>query len=131
VIRNLEDYGVTSPHDLPVAPKPYQPNRLRSQTEPFLRGPIPLTWLSLAADLRKPALSAGIALWFIRGVSKKTGAIRVTAAVRKKMGLSGNQMLRGLRALELAGLVRFVKEGRGRCPVVEIIDRPRQEAGPE
>ena len=32
-------------------------------------------------------------------------------------------MLRGLRALEGDGLVRFVKEGRGRCPVMEIVDR--------
>jgi uncharacterized membrane protein len=44
------------------------------------------------------------------------------------MGLSAGQMLRGLRALEGAGLVRFVKEGRGRCPVVEIVVQLRPEA---
>jgi uncharacterized membrane protein len=44
------------------------------------------------------------------------------------MGLSAGQMLRGLRALEGAGLVRFVKEGRGRCPVVEIVAQLPQEA---
>ena len=32
-------------------------------------------------------------------------------------------MLRGLRALEGDGLVRFVKEGRGRYPVMKIVDR--------
>lgn len=72
-------------------------------------------------------MPAGLCLWFVRGVSKKTGPIRVSAAVRKKMRLSAGQMLRGLRALEAGGLARFVKEGRGRCPVVEIVVqlRPR------
>jgi predicted transcriptional regulator len=45
------------------------------------------------------------------------------------MRQTAGQMLRGLRALEGAGLVRFVKQGRGRCPVVEIVDRPSREAG--
>lgn len=128
MIRNLEDYGAASAHELPAAPKPG--HRPRHRREPFLRGPIPLAWLSLASTLRKPALPAGIGLWFVRGVSGKTGPVRVTAAIRRKMQLSAGQMLRGLRALESAGLVRFVKEGRGRCPVVEIIDRPPVEAGP-
>ena len=86
-----------------------------------------MEWLSRAAALRKPALPAGLGLWFVRGVSKKTGPIRASAAVRKKMGLSAGQMLRGLRALESAGLVRFVKGGRGRCPVVEIAVQLRSE----
>jgi hypothetical protein len=80
--------------------------------------------------MRKPALPAGLCLWFVRGVSKKTGPLRVSAAVRKKVGLSAGQMLRGLRALEAGGLVRFVKEGRGRCPVVEIVAQLRMEADP-
>lgn len=120
-MRSLEDYGAASQDELPPPPKLGQRRRLGA--EPFLRGPIPLAWLARAAQLRKPALPAGIALWFVRGVSNKTGAVRVSAAVRKKVGQSAGQMLRGLRALEEAGLVRFVKDGRGRCPVVEIVER--------
>ncbi len=127
MIRSVEDYGAVSAHELPPAPRPGQRRRLRA--EPFLRGPIPLEWLSRASALRKPALPAGLGLWFVRGVSKKTGPIRASAAVRKKMRLSAGQMLRGLRALESAGLVRFVKEGRGRCPVVEIVVQLRPEGG--
>ncbi len=123
----LEDYGATSGHELPPAPKPRHRGKLR--VEPFLRGPIPLEWLAHAAQLRKPAMPAGHCLWFVRGVSKNTGPLRVSAAVRKKMRLSAGQMLRGLRALAGADLVRFVKEGRGRCPVVEIVDR-RLPRGP-
>jgi predicted ArsR family transcriptional regulator len=74
-------------------------------------------------------MPAGVCLWFVRGVSKKTGPIRASAAVRKKMRLTAGQMLRGLRALEAGGLVRFVKEGRGRCPVVEIVAQLRTEGG--
>jgi len=127
VIRSLEDYGAVSPDELPPSQKPDQRRRLR--TEPFLRGPIPLWWLAGAAQLRKPALPAGLALWFVRGVTNKTNPIRVSAAVRKKVRQTAGQMLRGLRALEGAGLVRFVKEGRGRCPVVEIVDQLRPDAG--
>lgn len=127
MIRSVEDYGAVSADELPPPPKPGQRRRLRA--EPFLRGPIPLAWLAKAAQLRKPALPAGIGLWFVRGVSQRTGPIRVSAALRKKVGLSAGQMLRGLRALEGAGLVRFVKEGRGRCPVVEIVDQWRPAAG--
>jgi hypothetical protein len=127
MMRSLEDYGASSADELPTAPRPGQRRRLR--TEPFLRGPIPLAWVATAAQLRKPALPAGLGLWFVRGVSKKTGPIRVSAAVRKKVRQSAGQMLRGLRALEGAGLVRFVKDGRGRCPVVEIVDRPARDGG--
>lgn len=127
MIRSVEDYGAVSAGDLPTPPKPGRRRRLR--TEPFICGPIPLAWVARAAQLRKPALPAGLALWFVRGVSNKTGPIRVSAAVRKKVGQTAGQMLRGLRALEGAGLVRFVKEGRGRCPVVEIIHQLRPEAG--
>lgn len=127
MIQSVEDYGAVSADELPPPPKPGQRRRLRA--EPFLRGPIPLAWLAAAAQLRKPALPAGLGLWFVRGVSKKVGPVRVSAAVRKKVRQSAGQMLRGLRALEEAGLVRFVKDGRGRCPVVEIVDQLRPEGG--
>ena len=127
MIRSVEDYGAVSANELPPPQKPGQRRRLRA--EPFICGPIPLEWVARAAQLRKPALPAGLALWFNRGVSGNTGPVRVSAAIRKKMRQTAGQMLRGLRALEGAGLVRFVKEGRGRCPVVEIVDRPSREAG--
>ncbi len=127
MIRSVEDYGAASAGELPPPPRPGQRRRFRA--EPFLRGPIPLAWLAKAAQLRKPALPAGLGLWFVRGVSQKSGPVRASAAIRKKVGLSAGQMLRGLRALEGAGLVRFVKEGRGRCPVVEIVAQMRPEGG--
>jgi hypothetical protein len=92
------------------------------QKDPFIKGPICLRWVSRAVRLRKPALAAGLVLWFLRGVSYSSGPFKITRRVRNKFQLSGPQMLRGLRALETAKLVRFIKRGRGRCAVVEIID---------
>lgn len=117
----VEDFAADDIRELPTAPRSNQ--RAPSRREPFLKGPIPLLWLAKAASLRKPALSAGLCLWFHRGVSGQT-SIRVSGSVRKKLGLSAGQTLRGLRALSQANLIRFNKAGRGRCAVVEIVERP-------
>jgi|ABSN01.1.fsa_nt_gi hypothetical protein len=115
----VEDFSAADMRELPNAPRSGQ--RTPSRREPFLKGPVPLSWLAKAASLRKPALPAGICLWFHRGVSGQT-RIRVSGSVRKKLGLSAGQMLRGLRALSKANLIRFEKSGRGRCAVVEIVE---------
>lgn len=126
MIGDMEGYGVVPGHNLPPTPQPNQ--RRRRRTEPFLRGPIPMAWLARAAGLSKPALPAGLGLWFMRGVSKTSGPIRVSSAVRRKIGLSARQMLRGLHALEKGGLVQIVRGGRGRCPVVQVLGMPRSDA---
>ena len=45
----------------------------------FLKGPIPLPWLAVAATLPGKALAVGIIIWFLQGIQKKsygeTGAI--------------------------------------------------------
>ena len=122
----VEDYTVADVQELPAAPRSNR--KTPSRREPFLKGPIPLPWLAKAATLRKPALPAGLCLWFHRGVSCQT-QIRVSGSVRKKLGLSAGQMLRGLRALSQANLIRFTKTGRGRCAVVEIVEQVNPQRG--
>lgn len=117
MIRSIEDFGVVSAAELPN-----QPRKPRGKRGAFLAGPIPMDWLAKAQGLGGSALAAGICLWFIRRVSGHNGPIRSSKAVRRKMGLSAGQMLGGLRRLETGSLVRFVKSGRGRCPVVEIVE---------
>ncbi len=117
MIRSIEDFGVISAAELPS-----QPRKPREKRGAFLAGPIPMEWLAEAQDLGRSVLAAGICLWFVRRVSGHDGPIRSSKAVRRKMGLSAGQMLNGLRRLEAGSLVRFVKTGRGRCPVVEIIE---------
>ena len=91
------------------------------QTEPFIKGPIPLAWIAASVPLRKPALAAGLALFFLRGVKGKNGPFRIDRSLRRRFNLTNSQMLRGLRSLEAAGLIRFTTTGRGHCPVVEIL----------
>ena len=118
----IEDYQASSADELPSAPTGKRKSR---RTDPFLRGPIPMEWLSAASALCKSALSVGLALWFLRGVIGKQCPVKFTSAARRSMRLTREQSRRGIPALEAAGLLRVVKGGRGRCPVVEILTAPR------
>lgn len=129
-MADFEAFRARTPTELPPAPSPGRKRKPRAtQSEPFLRGPIPVWWLARAHEAGGSALAAGLALWFVRGVSGKPSPVKVTASVRRRFGLSPDRNGYGLRALEAAGLVAFVKRGRGRCPVVEIMDRLRLEGG--
>ncbi|NBT36087.1 MAG: hypothetical protein EBT03_11245 [Betaproteobacteria bacterium] len=116
----IEDLSCDGLGVLPTSRNPVK--HQARQLEPFLRGPVPIAWLARAASLRKPALTAGLCLWFQRGVKGSSGPIEVRAHVRRRLNISAGQMLRGLRALEAASLIRFEKSGRGRCPTVQIVD---------
>ena len=116
----IEDYQASSAGELPSAPIG---NRKSRRTDPFLRGPIPMEWLSSASALCKSALPVGLALWFLRGVMGKHCPVKFTSAARRSMRLTREQSRRGIPALEAAGLLRVVKGGRGRCPVVEIMNQ--------
>ena len=125
-MADLEAFRARTPSELPPVPNP---GRLKKRPPParlpFLRGPIPLEWLAKAHKAGGSALAVGLALWFVRGVNKgKAGAVKVDSSTRRRFGLSRDQTGYGLRALEVAGLARYVKKGRGRCAVVEIVDRP-------
>jgi hypothetical protein len=124
-MADLEDFRARSPGELPPNPAPGRPKKNRPPgTEPFLRGPIPLAWLARAHAAGGSALAVGLGLWFVRGVSGKRGPVKVDSSVRRRFELSSDQTGYGLRALEAAGLARYVKKGRGRCAVVEIVERP-------
>lgn len=68
-------------------------------------------------------MAVGLALWFVRGVSKKPGPVKVDSSTRRRLHLSRDATGYGLRALEAAGLIRYVVRGRGHCAVVEILER--------
>ena len=118
---DIEKFRIPTQADTRAAEVPPQTPPRKQQVEPFLRGPVPLWWLSRAASAGSSGLSVGLCLWFMRGVTKSGGPIKVSRGVLKKMNLSRDQSRRGLQALQRAGLVRFVVSGRGHCPVVEIL----------
>jgi hypothetical protein len=123
-MADLEAYRAQNPSELPPAPVPPRTKAKPTDTRaPFLRGPIPLAWLARAHEAGGSALAVGLALWFVRGVSKKLGPMKVDSSTRRRFRLSRDQTGYGLRALEAAGLARYVVRGRGHCAVVEILDR--------
>jgi hypothetical protein len=118
-----------APADRPAGPAA-KPPRHRAG-EPFLKGPIPWTWLAAAAGLPGKALAVGLVVWReagCRGV--RTVPLRLGAVAR--LGMHPDTAKRGLRALERAGLVA-VRRRPGRCPDVTIreadLDAPGVVAG--
>jgi len=86
----------------------------------FLKGPIPLAWLTEAAKLPRNTFVLGIAIWFASGVQKTQEGIKLTQAVVARFGLDKMAKSRGLRALESAGLV-LVDRRPGKNPVIRIL----------
>ena len=88
----------------------------------FLKGPIPLAWLSAAAGIRgKSALAVGLALWFEAG-RKRCHEVRLTSAILRRFGVCRKSKYAGLDSLEKAGLIAVNRQPR-KNPVVTIQQR--------
>ena len=130
-MTDLEAFRARTPAELPTGAVAGRQKVRRAITEPFLRGPIPLAWLARAHRAGGSAMAVGLSLWFVRGVSGKRGPFKVDRSVRRRFELSRDQTHYGLRALEAAGLVAYVKKGRGHCAVVDVLERPPTGHGVE
>jgi hypothetical protein len=91
--------------------------------EPFLRGPIPLGWLSAAATLPGKTLSLAIALWWRHGMAKGK-PFKLTRTALKAMNVERDAERLGLARLEQAGLIK-VERNPGQRPTISILDLPR------
>ena len=90
--------------------------------EKFLKGPIPLEWLCMAARQPGKSLHVAVAIWFLAGITyKKT--ITLQGTILRALGVSRHAAYRALQALEKAGLVT-AKRHPGRFPVVTIKSIP-------
>ncbi len=102
----------------------------RRSMVPFIRGPVPLRWLTTASALSRGAARLSVAIWYRLGVTGQNVdltvpqdtqyLVRIDRQLRKDCGLQRWHVSDGVRDLSNAGLVRVVKGGRGRCPVVEV-----------
>jgi hypothetical protein len=131
-LADLEAFRARTPDELPPQPSLRRAHKRppAAAAQPFLRGPIPVAWLAQAHEAGGSALAVGLALWFVRGVnSGHRGPVKVGSSLRRRFNLSRDQTGYGLRALEAARLVAYVKGGRGRCAVVEIVDKLQPEGG--
>ena len=88
--------------------------------EKFLKGPIPLNWLSAAAQLPGKSLHLGIAIWFKASIAK-SATVRLSNIAGLPFGLDRNAKYRALGWLEDAGLIT-VERQTGRSPIVTLLD---------
>jgi hypothetical protein len=87
----------------------------------FLKGPIPLAWLSRAAGLPgKSPLGIALAVMFEVG-RKRTQEVILTNAVVARFGLNRKSKYRGTAALERAGLIA-VKRRPQKNPIVTVLE---------
>ncbi len=101
-----------------------KPRRISGE---FLKGPIPLAWLSRASALKgKAALAVGLALWFEAG-RRRCNEVVLTSAICERFDVNRKAKYRALVALEKAGLI-VVKRVPRRNPVVTIIEQEEQPA---
>ena len=91
----------------------------------FLKGPIPLDWLSQAAQMPGKALALGLALWWLHGMSK--GApFKLSKKATDLFDISRDAGYDALRRLESAGLISVIR-ARGQRPTVKVlISKPAQ-----
>ena len=114
-----------SSSDLRIPVKRLRPNLESGQMEEvqqsvlFLKGPIPLWWLTRAAALPGKALALGVALWWLHGMSRG-GSVKLTSRALEAMSVSRDAASDGLRRLELDGLVS-IQRAKGRRSVIHII----------
>ncbi len=91
--------------------------------EHFLRGPIPMKWLSAASSAsgRGSGLKVALAIWYLSGLNGQSHTVKLQTAALRNLGVDRHAAYRGLKALEEAGLVR-VQRHPGRTPVVTLLE---------
>ena len=86
-----------------------------------MKGPIPLSWLSVAAQLGgKPPLAVALAIIFAVGL-KRSMKVVLTTDICLRLGVNRKAKYRGLEMLEAAGLIEVHRLPR-KNPVVKVIN---------
>jgi hypothetical protein len=114
---NLENFRLPEGISFP-SPKKQRPDRLKRGRQ-FVKGPIPIDWLSKAASLHGKVFQTAIALWYLVG-AKKTITVSLSNEIAEKFGVGRNAKYKNLEVLKQAGLVT-VQRKHGRSPVVTLL----------
>lgn len=90
-----------------------------------------MKWLVTAASLSRSAARLSVALWYRLGITGQVVdlaspqgdqlVVRIDRQLRDECDLERWHVSEGVRDLSEAGLIRPLKAGRGRCPVVEVV----------
>jgi hypothetical protein len=85
----------------------------------FIKGPISLKWISIAARLPGKALHVALVLKFLEGLTRSR-KISLSNKILNLFGVDRFAKARGLKELENANLI-VVARKQGRSPVVTIL----------
>lgn len=88
-------------------------------THPFIKGPVPLSWIIKASTLGKCALMVGLVLWYMDGMRGQKTFRLGRRDIAKLLGIGRLTVLRGIQRLEANGLI-FVLREPGRKLVVTM-----------
>ena len=85
----------------------------------FLRGPVPIDWLSKAAELPGKTLNVALAIWWLQGMTQSE-LFKLTRKSLSLFGIKRDAASISLKRLEGAGLIR-VQRNIGQRPTISII----------
>ena len=99
------------------------------QTEPFLRGPVPMSWITKAHKVAGGnGLMLGLSLWWVSGMNNNSRTFSVNVS-RLEVGQSLISKRRMLKLLEGAGLIKRTHEP-GKRLKVELLVKKQEARGP-
>jgi hypothetical protein len=98
---------------------PDQGYKVSAPGDLFIKGPIPMGWIAVAAKLPGKAIHAALALFWLAGM-KPQGKIKMTRQALNLFNVSDDAYRDALPRLEKAGLVR-VWRAPGQRAQVEIV----------
>lgn len=96
----------------------YSPEK--KEIEYFLKGPIPLDWLSKAAKLPGKTLNVAILCWFFHSLNKGKGGFKIQHKFIRYFKIHRGCLYRALKHLEDAKLIE-VKRATGKISLVSIL----------
>jgi hypothetical protein len=85
----------------------------------FLRGPIPMEWLSKSAELPGKTLHLSIALWWLHGMANGK-PFKLTKRALDSLNVSRDAAGDGLVRLEQQGLISIVRKV-GQRPTITVL----------
>jgi hypothetical protein len=141
--RWLEDYrapdppATSAPSLRPTVrpgPRDRQLPRPR-QTQPFLRGPIPAAWLARVPRSPRGAVAsvwASLVVWYVAGLFGRETALPLSPRRHGRvLGVPRQTLQRGLRQLEVHGLIQVHRRPRGNTLVTILpVVGPRLSGSP-
>ena len=111
--------------ELPEKPPSKNSQLPRMIRGPFIKGPIPLDWLTSSARLPGRTLEVATAIRYLSGMQKSL-TVKLSNKLMREFGVSRNAKQRAIKQMQDAGLIK-VLQARGRSPIVTIVEQQCDE----